>query len=120
MVVGGYVSSIGAGLACPGWPECPPLTSWPIIVEFTHRMLTLTAGLLVLSTTVVTLLYRGEGSLRVKFLATLTFVMLVIQVVVGMLTVFFLLQAEIVTAHLALAILVFSLALLTSVSAWRL
>jgi len=110
MVLGSYVSQIGAGLACPGWPVCPPLTSWPVLVEFVHRglaMLALVFGLV----TWLALARHGRSELKAaRLLSSLGFLMLVVQVfLVGAQVIFTSLQPLVVTVHMAVALLVFAL-----------
>ncbi len=57
MVMGTFVTSTGSGLACPDWPLCygtvtPPLEV-QVWIEWTHRLLGGTTGLLVLLSTLV-------------------------------------------------------------------
>jgi cytochrome c oxidase assembly protein subunit 15 len=55
--IGGYVSASGVGLSCPEWPLCPaglvPMKEF--IIEYFHRTVAATSGLLVFATMIFTL-----------------------------------------------------------------
>src|ERR671915_2359432 len=62
--IGGYVSASGVGLSCPDWPLCPaglaPMDEF--LIEYIHRTLAATTGLLVILTMLVTL--KSKSSRR--------------------------------------------------------
>jgi heme a synthase len=111
IVIGGYVVFSGSGLACgsngpDSWPTCNgqliPILSGPVLVEWTHRLFTLVVGVFVLGTTVlVWTRYRDQK--RVLQLSTLSFVVLIGQILLGMVTVKTALDPLVSTAHLAAA-----------------
>lgn len=118
IVIGGYVSAVGAGLACPDWPLCqgqvlPPLTP-AIAAELTHRFFTIAAGVLVLATTAMVWI-RLRWVSKIVASATLCLGLLIAQVLLGMVTIQSQLQPAVVTAHLGLAMSVFATAILTAV-----
>ncbi len=114
IVIGGYVSATGSGLACPDWPTCngqviPALTGH-VLVEYTHRLFALVVTLFVTATwLVVASRYRDERN--IFFLSTTSLVLLFAQVLLGMVTVRTDLNAAVTAAHLGLASGVFAFVL---------
>lgn len=119
IVLGGLVSSTGSGLACPDWPLCNgeviPTLTITVLIEFTHRVWTIVVSALVISTMLLAWRkYRWPD--RITSLATLTFLLLLGQIVLGMITVDTRTLPAAVTSHLALATLVFASALATAIT----
>lgn len=115
IVLGGNVSSSGAGLACPDWPLCngqliPDLSRADVAIEYTHRLFAAMTSLLLLVTMFTAWVwFRRER--RLAYLSTLSVALLVTQVTVGMLTITSRLDPVVVTSHLALATATFASAL---------
>lgn len=110
MVWGNLVSSTGSGLACPDWPLChgtvtPPLRG-DIVLEWGHRLLAASAGVLILLTIFFAFQHsRRDATLRrlMKGIVGL----LVFQILLGGLTVMLGLSVTASTIHLLTASFVF-------------
>jgi heme A synthase len=124
IVIGGYVVFSGSGLACgssgpDSWPLCNgqviPILSGPVLVEWTHRLFTVVVGLFVLGTTILSWTrYRDEK--RVLRLSTVSFLVLIGQILLGMVTVKTDLDPLVTTAHLAVASALFATLILNAVT----
>jgi len=122
IVIGSIVRTTGSGLACPDWPLChgrliPPL-QFNVLVEWTHRLVAGLVSLMLGGTVVWTLAHRATRS-RLGLLAVLMVVLLVVQVLLGALTVWKLLDPGVVGGHLAVALLLFATLLTFSLIAER-
>ena len=111
IVVGSIVRTTGSGLACPDWPLChgrliPPL-QFNILVEWFHRLLALVVGIGLLATAAWTVA-RRETRARLGGLAALCIALYLSQAFLGALTVWKLLDPNVVSGHLAMALLLFS------------
>ncbi len=120
IVIGGDLTASGAGFACgDSWPFCPggiipDLSNPQVAIEFTHRVVAFATSLLILIELVLAFLwYRKEG--LIFYLAGTTFLLLLAQVILGMVTVQSDLNAGVVTAHLAIGTATFAAALVLSV-----
>lgn len=119
IVIGGYVSATGSGLACPDWPLCrgqaiPPLEG-AVLIEYTHRVFAIVVTAFVLSTMVYAL-RKLRGERVVLALSTGSFLLLMAQVILGMVTVRTELNPFVSTAHLGLATGVFALVLANAIT----
>ena len=118
IVLGGLVASTDSGLACPDWPLCNgqvlPYLTINVLIEFTHRVWTIEVTVMVIATLLMAWKYYKRMS-KVTLFATLTFVLLLAQITLGMLTVQTRTLPVVVTAHLGMATLVFASALITSI-----
>ena len=108
IVLGAVVRSTGSGLACPDWPLChgrllPPLQT-QVLLEWSHRFVAL---LVSLGTLAIAGLVIARAPLRRALLGPVlaALALLLLQVVLGALTVWKLLQFGIVTFHLGNALL---------------
>ena len=129
LAAGGMVTSTDSGLAVPDWPNTYGhfMFSFPldkmvggIFYEHGHRLIASLVGMLTIVLAVWT--WRVEPRPWVRRLAVLALVLVILQGVLGGLTVLFLLPAPISVGHAGLAQLFFcltvSLALFTS-AGWR-
>ena len=72
MFIGGYISASGLGLTCPEWPQCPNgfMPSAEYFVEWTHRLVAATVGILVISTMVASITHKNSD-LKIKITSSL-------------------------------------------------
>jgi protoheme IX farnesyltransferase len=120
VVLGGVVRVSGSGLGCPDWPLChgrllPPLDLHAII-EYSHRTTaSLTSVLVVLTAAVAFVAWRKRRDLVIP--AAIALGLLVVQVVLGAITVRLELPPMIVLAHLATAMALLAAVCVTAVAA---
>jgi cytochrome c oxidase assembly protein subunit 15 len=109
VITGGAVRLTNSGLGCPTWPECTGGSLVPVntlgyhgVIEFTNRMLTyaVTAG--VGAAILAAMFQRPRRPILVK-LSWLLFVGVVLQAVVGGITVLTKLAPEWVAAHMCVS-----------------
>jgi len=119
--IGGYVSASGVGLTCPDWPLCPQglLPHKDFIIEYTHRSVAATTGMLVLATAIFTVKTRTTPR-GMKVASIIAAGAVVGQIALGAVVIVERLQAILVTAHLGLGMILFSMVLMTVVFAFRL
>jgi heme A synthase len=109
MFMGGYVSSSGVGLSCPDWPLCPHglVPSAEFLIEYTHRSIAATTGLLVFLTAVFVI--KGKNPERfTKIFSVIAAGAVLGQIVLGATVITEKLHALLVTAHLGLGLVLFS------------
>ena len=120
MFIGGYVSSAGLGLTCPEWPLCPNgiMPNEEYFIEWTHRLIAATTGILVIATAIGSWLNKNAGR-KIKFTSTFAATLVVTQITLGALVIDLKLHAVLVAIHLGVGILLFSMVLLTTLFAFR-
>ena len=111
--IGGYVSASGVGLSCPDWPLCPaglvPMNEF--VIEYFHRTIAATTGLLVLATMIFTL-KSSAAPKGMKIASIIAGSAVVGQIILGAFVIVERLHAVLVTAHLGLGLVLFSMVLI--------
>jgi heme o synthase len=116
IVVGGLVRATDSGLGCPDWPACfgkwmPPaeLHAW---IEHSHRLVAaLAVGPLVAAVGLITVFTGRRHDRPLLVAAILAGILVILQALLGGQVVIQQLRAELVTAHLAMALTVLALTL---------
>jgi protoheme IX farnesyltransferase len=111
IAVGGLVRATDSGLGCPDWPLCfgdwvPPadLHAW---IEHTHRLIAAVfVGPLVGAVGLITVFSRRRRDLPLLSAAVVAGVLVIVQSLLGAAVVLEGLAAELVTAHLGMALVV--------------
>ena len=106
--IGGYVSSSGVGLSCPDWPLCPAglIPMKQFIIEYFHRTVAATTGLMVFVTMFFTL--RSKETAKSTKIASMIAAGLVIgQIILGGFVIVEKLHALLVTMHLGMGLILF-------------
>ena len=133
IVFGGYVSATGAGLACPDWPLCkgevvPDFGNSLVAIEWTHRTLAASLGILVLLLVALSWIRYRENlddskvrqyRKKIAFMATGGLALLFVQVSLGAITVSSELDARVVAIHLGVATGFFGHMLILSQATFR-
>lgn len=109
LMAGGVVHSTGSSLACPDWPLCygqvfPDMTGG-VLFEHTHRLLASSVGLLTMA---VALLVWRRRDRALRLWASLGLAMVVVQGVLGGITVLLRLPKVVSIAHLATSMAFFA------------
>ena len=120
MFVGGYISAAGLGLTCPEWPLCPNgvMPNDEYFIEWIHRTVAATTGVLILATTIVAWLNKDAGK-KIKFTSAFASVLVVTQITLGALVIDTQLHAVLVAIHLGIGIILFAMTLLTVLFAFK-
>ncbi|CAN5499372.1 heme o synthase [soil metagenome] len=113
IAVGGLVRATDSGLGCPDWPLCfgdwlPPadLHAW---IEHTHRLIAAVfVGPLVGAIGLITVFTKRRRDLPLLLAAIAAGVLVIVQSLIGAAVVLEGLAAELVTAHLGMALVVFA------------
>ena len=118
--IGGYVSASGVGLTCPDWPLCPQglLPHQDFIIEYIHRSVAATTGILVIATTVFTL-KSADAPRGMKIASIIATGAVIGQITLGAIVIVERLHAILVTAHLGLGLVLFSMVLMTVLYAFK-
>ena len=123
VIIGGVVRVTGSGLGCPDWPLCygkvlPPL-EYTAIIEYTHRFVaSVIVGPLILATAAVALArYRADRWVWIP--AAVSVPLLIVQGLLGGITVLTHLPGGIVALHLATAEALLATCVFVMVAAYR-
>jgi cytochrome c oxidase assembly protein subunit 15 len=119
--IGGYVSASGVGLTCPDWPLCPQgfVPHEDFIIEYIHRSVAAATGMLAIATMAFVL--KSKAAPRGMKIASIIASGAVIgQITLGAIVIVERLHAVLVTVHLGLGIVLFSMVLITAMYAHRL
>jgi heme A synthase len=119
LLVGGLVHGTGSGLACPDWPLCFgsafPEMKGHVLYEHSHRLVAGTVALFTVLLAVAIWASRRHSRTaedrRLVHLGLGAVALVVVQALLGALTVWLKLPALVSTAHLAVSMLFFSLIL---------
>jgi protoheme IX farnesyltransferase len=107
VAMGVTVRANNAGLSCPDWPLCYGRLffsgDYGALLEETHRYLASIVSVLVIALTLCVLISNARKERPILFPALLAPVVLIVQIVLGGLTVLLKLYGPIITSHLAVA-----------------
>lgn len=126
VVLGSVVRITGSGLGCPDWPLCHgqvvPSFEYHTVIEYAHRLVGTTAGLLMVATAVyaVVLLRRNQMPRGPVSAAVAAVGLIVVQGIVGGITVLMKNSPFTVAIHLGNAELVLGAAIVVALWAARL
>src|ERR671918_121691 len=118
--IGGYVSASGVGLTCPDWPLCPQglVPHEDFIIEYIHRSVAATTGILVIATMAFTLKSK-DATTGMKIASIIAAGTVIGQITLGAIVIVERLHAILVTAHLGLGLVLFSMVLMTTLYAFK-
>lgn len=114
------MSASGVGLTCPNWPLCPAglVPTYSFIIEYIHRTVAATTALLVVVTMIFTL--RSTLSpIGMKFSSAIASGAAIGQISLGGAVIVERLHATLVTTHLGLGLVMFSMTLITVMYAYK-
>ena len=120
MFIGGYISAAGLGLTCPEWPLCPNgiLPDDEYFIEWVHRFIAATTGVLIVGTMIATWINKDTNR-KIRFTSSFASALVVTQITLGAIVIDTKLHAVLVSIHLGIVILLFSMVLLTVIFAFR-
>ena len=121
LVLGSTVRVTDSGMGCQGWPLCSgqagPIDNFHPLIEQSHRLLATLVTLLIVALVVV-VLRSGESSRHVRGPALTSAAIIVVQIVLGAVTVFTTNAPWTVALHLLVAALFFAVVTVTAVASF--
>ncbi|MCH8345393.1 MAG: COX15/CtaA family protein [Chloroflexi bacterium] len=121
IILGGTVRVTDSGLACPDWPRCQgqwiPSLEGHVLIEYSHRLAAASVGLIILGTAIAAWLWHRDNRFVVAG-ATAAVLLVIVQIVVGGVTVNMELPDTIVALHLAIALIILAVLVATAVGAF--
>ena len=110
IILGGVVRVTGSGLGCPDWPLCyggviPPM-EFASIIEYSHRTVAFFTGIVIVAIGSIAVIKHRNRS-DILTLSILAVVLVIIQGILGGITVVTELTPKIVTLHMGVALLLF-------------
>ena len=122
IVLGGTVRVTDSGLACPDWPRCQgqliPSLEGHVLIEYSHRLVAAGLGLLIVGMAITAWLRHRENRFVVAG-ATAAVLVVIVQILVGAVTVNMELPDTVVALHLAIALILLAVLVATAVVAFR-
>lgn len=123
MVWGNMVSATGSGLGCPDWPTChgtfTPTPTFEVVLEWGHRLLAATAAIFIF-TTLFCSIRSARSSATLKRVGSRVGIslgtLLILQILLGGLTVYLGLSVLASTIHLTMAHVIFAAVLLIALT----
>ncbi|OGQ21377.1 MAG: hypothetical protein A3I05_02105 [Deltaproteobacteria bacterium RIFCSPLOWO2_02_FULL_44_10] len=121
LILGGFVASSHAGLACPDFPKCfgewiPPLEG-AVALHFWHRIMAYVIFIMVTLTVILTL--QKKPTKKGRILLFLIFGSMMLQVLLGIINVLFALPMSVRVSHLGMGTILYALLFITAYEAQR-
>ena len=122
MAVGSATRVMNAGLACPDWPLCygqlvpTKQMNLQVFLEWFHRLDASLIGISTITLLIISCWFRKQLPKWLPWSAMLALMLILVQGILGGLTVTRMLRFDIVTAHLGTALLFFGVLVVMAVS----
>ena len=115
VVIGGSTRVMEAGLACPDWPLCygsflpGGKMNIQVFLEWFHRLDAFFVGIALLIQFCFGIVYRRQLPKWIPWSFAITLILMIVQGLLGALTVIQLVPSNVVTSHLTLALILLSI-----------